>query len=70
MNRMNTSQRKLGFKCPDDDFIHAIADLHRQPALSYSEIGWTSRSECPVGFATNQSNAVIGNGDDDFQGNV
>ena len=66
VNRMNTSQRGLGLRCPDDDFIHAIVDLHRRPALSYSKIGWTSRSECPVGFATNQSNAVIGNGEHDF----
>jgi len=34
--------------------------------LTYSQIGWTRRSECPVGFAKNQWEAVIGNGEHDF----
>lgn len=64
---MNTNQQGLKFRRPDDDSIHVIADLHRQSVLTYTQIGWTSRSECPVGFAKNKSDAVIGRGERDFE---
>ena len=48
---------------PDGDFIDATIDSQRRAGLTYSQVGWTMRSQCPDGFATNQWNAVIGKGE-------
>jgi uncharacterized protein (UPF0548 family) len=64
---MTPNRRRLRLTRPDNHCISALTDLHRQPALTYSQIGWTNRSECPVGFAKNQCDAVIGNGEHDFR---
>jgi uncharacterized protein (UPF0548 family) len=52
---------------PNDDFIHATVDSQRRSALTYSEIGWTVRTQCPDGFAPNRWTAVIGNGEQAFE---
>ena len=61
------SDRGLIFTRPDEQCIHSLANLYRQPALTYSQIGWTSRGECPIGFAKTQSAAVIGHGEQAFR---
>lgn len=52
---------------PTDSFIHDTIAAHRHSELSYSEVGGTTESECPAGFASNHWKAIIGHGASDFQ---
>ncbi len=67
VERMIPIRRGLIFTRPDEQCINSLANLHRQSALTYSQIGWTRRGECPGGFAKIQSAAVVGHGEQAFR---
>ena len=52
---------------PTVSFIRDTIAARRHSELSYSEVGWTTRSEYPAGFGSNHWKGIIGHGALDFQ---
>ncbi len=53
---------------PTEAFIERTIETQSQYAVTYPEtcLGWTRESRCPVGFVENQSQSIIGDGEEDY----